>query len=96
MRQLCSRLHVAKKGQETAFRQKRWPAFKELATGGADDVGNRETLVRTQINGAADTMSWLELLSGAGTLACGLKQASSETKAIEFPASYIRPRNVKS
>ena len=36
---------LSKKGQETAFRQKRWPAFKELATGGADDVGNRKTLV---------------------------------------------------
>lgn len=36
---------LSKKGQELAFRQKRWPAFKELATGGPDDVGNRNTLV---------------------------------------------------
>src|SRR5882724_9092425 len=36
---------LSKKGQETAFRQRRWPAFKELATGGPDDVGNRNTLV---------------------------------------------------
>lgn len=36
---------LSKKGQELAFRQKRWPAFKELATGGPDDVGNRKTLV---------------------------------------------------
>ena len=36
---------LSKKGQELAFRQKRWPAFKELAAGGPDDVGNRNTLV---------------------------------------------------
>lgn len=36
---------LSKKGQELAFRQKRWPAFKELASGGPDDVGNRKTLV---------------------------------------------------
>jgi ABC-type Fe3+ transport system substrate-binding protein len=36
---------LSKKGQEIAFRQKRWPAFKELATAGPDDVGNRNTLV---------------------------------------------------
>ncbi len=36
---------LSKKGQELAFRQKRWPAFKELATGGPDDVGNRKTVV---------------------------------------------------
>jgi iron(III) transport system substrate-binding protein len=36
---------LSKKGQEMAFRQKRWPAFKELAAGGPDDVGNRNTLV---------------------------------------------------
>jgi iron(III) transport system substrate-binding protein len=36
---------LSKKGQEIAFRQKRWPAFKELAAGGPDDVGNRNTLV---------------------------------------------------
>jgi iron(III) transport system substrate-binding protein len=36
---------LSKKGQELAFRQKRWPAFKELASGGPDDVGNRNTLV---------------------------------------------------
>jgi iron(III) transport system substrate-binding protein len=36
---------LSKKGQEIAFRQKRWPAFKELASGGPDDVGNRNTLV---------------------------------------------------
>ena len=36
---------LSKKGQEIAFKQSRWPAFKELATGGPDDVGNRKTLV---------------------------------------------------
>lgn len=36
---------LSSKGQELAFRQKRWPAFKELATGGPDDVGNRKTVV---------------------------------------------------
>ena len=36
---------LSKKGQEIAFRQKRWPAFKELASGGPDDVGHRNTLV---------------------------------------------------
>ena len=36
---------LSRKGQELAFRQKRWPAFKELATGGPDDVGNRKTVV---------------------------------------------------
>ncbi len=36
---------LSKKGQEIAFKQRRWPALKELATGGPDDVGNRNTLV---------------------------------------------------
>jgi iron(III) transport system substrate-binding protein len=36
---------LSRKGQEIAFKQRRWPALKELATGGADDVGNRNTLV---------------------------------------------------
>jgi iron(III) transport system substrate-binding protein len=36
---------LSKKGQEIAFKQRRWPAYKELATGGPDDVGNRKTLV---------------------------------------------------
>jgi iron(III) transport system substrate-binding protein len=36
---------LSKKGQEIAFRQKRWPAFKELASGGPDDVGHRNTVV---------------------------------------------------
>ena len=36
---------LSKKGQEIAFKQRRWPAFKELASGGPDDVGNRNTLV---------------------------------------------------
>jgi iron(III) transport system substrate-binding protein len=36
---------LSKKGQEIAFKQRRWPAFKDLATGGPDDVGNRNTLV---------------------------------------------------
>jgi iron(III) transport system substrate-binding protein len=36
---------LSKRGQEIAFKQRRWPAFKELATGGPDDVGNRKTLV---------------------------------------------------
>jgi iron(III) transport system substrate-binding protein len=36
---------LSKKGQEIAFKQRRWPALKELATGGPDEVGNRKTLV---------------------------------------------------
>lgn len=36
---------ISRKGQEIAFRQRRWPALKELATGGPDDVGSRKTLV---------------------------------------------------
>lgn len=36
---------LSKKGQEIAFKQRRWPALKELATGGPDDLGNRNTLV---------------------------------------------------
>jgi iron(III) transport system substrate-binding protein len=36
---------ISKKGQEIAFRQRRWPSLKELSAGGADDVGNRNTLV---------------------------------------------------
>jgi iron(III) transport system substrate-binding protein len=36
---------LSKKGQEIAYRQNRWPAHKELASGGPDDVGNRKTLV---------------------------------------------------
>lgn len=36
---------LSRKGQEMAYRQNRWPAHKELATGGADEVGNRKTLV---------------------------------------------------
>jgi iron(III) transport system substrate-binding protein len=36
---------LSKKGQEIAFKQRRWPAFKDLAAGGPDDVGNRNTLV---------------------------------------------------
>ena len=36
---------ISRRGQEIAFRQRRWPAFKELATGGPDDVGSRKTLV---------------------------------------------------
>ena len=35
---------LSKKGQEIAFKQRRWPAFKDLAAGGPDDVGNRNTL----------------------------------------------------
>jgi hypothetical protein len=31
--------------QEIAYRQTRWPAHKDLATGGPDEVGNRKTLV---------------------------------------------------
>jgi iron(III) transport system substrate-binding protein len=42
---------LSRKGQEIAFKQRRWPAFKELATGGPDDVGNRKTLV-------PDTEKW--------------------------------------
>jgi iron(III) transport system substrate-binding protein len=36
---------LSRKGQEIAFKQRRWPAVKELATGGPDDVGNRKTVV---------------------------------------------------
>jgi iron(III) transport system substrate-binding protein len=36
---------LSRKGQEIAYRQNRWPAYKELATGGSDDVGNRKTVV---------------------------------------------------
>ena len=36
---------LSKKGQEIAFRQTRWPAYKELSTGATDEVGNRKTLV---------------------------------------------------
>jgi len=36
---------LSRKGQEIAYRQNRWPAHKELATGGPDDVGNRKTVV---------------------------------------------------
>ena len=36
---------LSKKGQEIAFNQRRWPASKDLASGGPDDVGNRNTLV---------------------------------------------------
>jgi len=36
---------LSKKGQEMAYRQNRWPAHRDLATGGADEVGNRKTLV---------------------------------------------------
>jgi iron(III) transport system substrate-binding protein len=36
---------LSKKGQEIAYSQGRWPAHKELASGGTDDVGNRKTVV---------------------------------------------------
>jgi iron(III) transport system substrate-binding protein len=36
---------LSRKGQEIAYRQNRWPAHRELATGGPDEVGNRKTLV---------------------------------------------------
>lgn len=36
---------ISKKGQDIAFKQRRWPAYKDLAAGGPDDVGNRNTLV---------------------------------------------------
>ncbi|HEY7165432.1 MAG TPA: extracellular solute-binding protein [Candidatus Binatia bacterium] len=36
---------LSRKGQEIAYRQNRWPAYKELATGGADDVGTRKIVV---------------------------------------------------
>ena len=36
---------ISKKGQEIAFKQRRWPALKDLSAGGPDDVGNRNTLV---------------------------------------------------
>ena len=36
---------LSRRGQEIASKQRRWPAFKELAAGGPDEVGNRKTLV---------------------------------------------------
>jgi iron(III) transport system substrate-binding protein len=36
---------LSKRGQEIAFKQRRWPALKELAMGGPDEVGNRKTVV---------------------------------------------------
>ncbi|HEY1235523.1 MAG TPA: extracellular solute-binding protein [Candidatus Binatia bacterium] len=36
---------LSKRGQEIAFKQRRWPAFKELAVGGPDEVGSRKTVV---------------------------------------------------
>jgi iron(III) transport system substrate-binding protein len=36
---------LSRKGQEIAYRQNRWPAHRDLASGGPDDVGNRKTLV---------------------------------------------------
>ena len=36
---------LSKKAQEIAYRQNRWPAHKELASGGPDDVGKRKTVV---------------------------------------------------
>ena len=36
---------LSKKGQEMAYRQNRWLAHRDLATGGPDEVGNRKTLV---------------------------------------------------
>jgi iron(III) transport system substrate-binding protein len=36
---------ISGKGQEIAYRQNRWPARKDLATGGVDEVGNRKTVV---------------------------------------------------
>jgi hypothetical protein len=36
---------LSKKGQEIAYRQNRWPACRDLATGGPDEVGSRKTLV---------------------------------------------------
>lgn len=36
---------LSRKGQEIAYRQTRWPAHKDLATGATDEVGNRKTLV---------------------------------------------------
>jgi iron(III) transport system substrate-binding protein len=36
---------ISRRGQQIAFGQRRWPALKEFASGGPDDVGNRKTLV---------------------------------------------------
>ncbi|HTM07075.1 MAG TPA: extracellular solute-binding protein [Verrucomicrobiae bacterium] len=36
---------ISKKGQEIAYRQSRWPAHKDLAAGGPDEVGGRKTVV---------------------------------------------------
>ncbi len=36
---------LSRKAQEIAYRQPRWPAHKDLATGAADEVGNRKTVV---------------------------------------------------
>ena len=36
---------LSKKGQEIAYRQTRWPAHKDLATGATDEVGSRKPVV---------------------------------------------------
>jgi hypothetical protein len=36
---------LSKKGQEIAYRQRRWPANKELAANDPDDLRNRKTVV---------------------------------------------------
>ncbi len=36
---------LSEKGQEIAYRQARWPAHKDLATGATDEVGSRKTVV---------------------------------------------------
>jgi iron(III) transport system substrate-binding protein len=36
---------LSKKGQDIAYRQHRWPAHKELASGDPDGTGNRNTVV---------------------------------------------------
>jgi ABC-type Fe3+ transport system substrate-binding protein len=61
---------LSRKGQEIAFRQRRWPAFKELATGGLDDVGNRNTLVPDADKWGQPIPRVDAAFSGAGALAC--------------------------
>jgi iron(III) transport system substrate-binding protein len=49
---------LSKKGQEIAFKQRRWPALKELATGGPTTSATATPLSPTRKNGVADTKSW--------------------------------------
>jgi hypothetical protein len=39
-RGFAGRFHVARQGEEIAFRQRQWPALKDLAVGAPEDVRN--------------------------------------------------------